>query len=47
MSRPEIQNSVQTGEFTTNYLEQGEGFPLIFIHGSGPGVEADPDWLRR
>lgn len=44
MSRPEIQNSVQTGEFTTNYLEQGEGFPLIFIHGSGPGVSAYANW---
>lgn len=44
MSRPEIQNSVQTGEFTTNYLEQGEGFPLIFIHGSGPGVSAYTNW---
>lgn len=44
MSRPEIQNNVQTGEFKTNYLEQGEGFPLIFIHGSGPGVSAYANW---
>lgn len=34
MSRPEIQNNVKTGAFNTNYLEQGEGFPIMFIHGS-------------
>lgn len=44
MTRPEIGKSVQTGNFTTNYLEQGEGFPLIFIHGSGPGVSAYANW---
>lgn len=44
MSRPEIGKSVKTGAFTTNYLEQGEGFPLIFIHGSGPGVSAYANW---
>jgi len=44
MSRPEIQNSVQTGAYRTNYLEQGSGDPLIFIHGSGPGVSAYANW---
>lgn len=44
MSRPEIQNNVKTGKFETNYLEQGEGFPVIFIHGSGPGVSAYVNW---
>lgn len=44
MGRPEVQNSVKTGQFTTNYLEQGEGFPLLFIHGSGPGVSAYANW---
>lgn len=47
MSRPEIGKSVKTGEFTTNYLEVGEkngGTPLLFIHGSGPGVSAYANW---
>ena len=42
--RPEIQNSVMTGPYKTNYLEQGEGYPLVFIHGSGPGVSAYANW---
>lgn len=47
MSRPEIGASVQTGQFTTNYLEVGQengGVPLLFIHGSGPGVSAYANW---
>lgn len=47
MSRPEIGKSVKTGQFTTNYLEVGEqheGTPLLFIHGSGPGVSGYANW---
>lgn len=47
MSRPEIGKSIKTGNFTTNYLEVGEnvgGVPLLFIHGSGPGVSAYANW---
>lgn len=47
MSRPEIGKSIETGNFTTNYLEVGDdhqGTPLIFIHGSGPGVSAYANW---
>lgn len=47
MSRPEIGKSVKTGNFTTNYLEVGEqngGIPLLFIHGSGPGVSGYANW---
>ncbi|MGP6139127.1 MULTISPECIES: alpha/beta fold hydrolase [unclassified Jeotgalibaca] len=47
MSRPEVGKSVKTGNFTTNYLEVGEkngGTPLLFIHGSGPGVSAYANW---
>lgn len=44
MSRPEIGKNVVTGDFKTNYLEVGKGFPLIFIHGSGPGVSAYANW---
>lgn len=46
-SRPEIGNSVQTGAFSTNYLEAGEqhgGTPVILMHGSGPGVTAYANW---
>jgi 2-hydroxymuconate-semialdehyde hydrolase len=44
MERPEIGKSVETGAYRTNYLELGEGFPLIFIHGSGPGVSTYANW---
>lgn len=47
MSRPEIGKNIETGKFTTNYLEVGEdhsGTPLLFIHGSGPGVSAYANW---
>lgn len=46
-TNPAIGKSVQTGDFTTNYLEVGEaheGIPLLFIHGSGPGVSAYANW---
>lgn len=39
--------TIQTGDYTTNYLEVGEGnggTPLVFIHGSGPGVSAHANW---
>ena len=41
---PEIGKSVIAAGLKTNYLEQGEGFPLILIHGSGPGVTAYANW---
>lgn len=44
MSNPEIANSIKTGEFDTNYHDLGEGEPIIFIHGSGPGVSAYANW---
>lgn len=43
-TRPEIAKSIQTGSYRTNYHDQGEGFPVIFIHGSGPGVFAWANW---
>jgi len=30
----------------TNYLEMGEGPPLLLLHGSGPGVSAWTNWRR-
>lgn len=44
--RPEIANSILTGTFNTNYHDVGEGFPLILLHGSGPGVSAWANWNK-
>ena len=41
---PEIARSVQAAGITTNYHDVGDGFPALFIHGSGPGVSAWADW---
>lgn len=43
-ANPAIVNSIQTGEFATNYHDQGEGNPVILLHGSGPGVTAYANW---
>lgn len=44
--RPEIANSIQTGAFQTNYHDVGEGYPIVFLHGSGPGVTAWANWNK-
>ena len=44
--RPEIANSIQTGHFMTNYHDVGSGYPIVFLHGSGPGVTAWANWNR-
>src|ERR1700757_115384 len=44
MSTPEIASSLQTGSFTTNVHDVGVGTPVVFIHGSGPGVTAWANW---
>jgi 2-hydroxymuconate-semialdehyde hydrolase len=44
--RPEIANSIQTGAFKTNYHDVGEGYPTVFLHGSGPGVTAWANWNK-
>lgn len=45
-TRPEIANSIQTGAFKTNYHDRGAGFPVVFLHGSGPGVTAYANWNK-
>lgn len=45
-TRPEIANSIQTGKFKTNYHDLGDGFPCVFLHGSGPGVTAYANWHK-
>ncbi|WP_373696487.1 alpha/beta fold hydrolase [Variovorax sp. EBFNA2] len=44
VSNPEIANSIRTGAFHTNVQDLGEGAPVLFIHGSGPGVSAWANW---
>jgi len=42
--RPEIGSTVDAGGVQTNYLEAGNGSPVVLIHGSGPGVTAYANW---
>lgn len=41
---PEIGMAVQTGPVLTNYHDVGAGDPVLFLHGSGPGVSAWANW---
>jgi 2-hydroxymuconate-semialdehyde hydrolase len=41
---PEIANTIDAGGIATNYHDQGEGQPVMLIHGSGPGVTAWANW---
>lgn len=45
-NNPEISLSIKTGSFNTNYHDYGQGFPLLMLHGSGPGVSAWTNWGR-
>jgi 2-hydroxymuconate-semialdehyde hydrolase len=44
--RPEIANSIKTGNFNTNYHDLGNGYPVVLLHGSGPGVTAWANWNK-
>lgn len=41
---PEIAHSRQIGPTRINYHDQGQGKPVLLIHGSGPGVTAWANW---
>lgn len=41
---PEIGKSVVAKGISTNYLDSGAGQPVVFVHGSGPGVSAYANW---
>lgn len=41
---PEIGKSVVAGGIVTNYHDLGSGRPVVFVHGSGPGVSAYANW---
>lgn len=41
---PEISQSIVANGIVTNYHDVGSGFPVLLIHGSGPGVSAWANW---
>jgi 2-hydroxymuconate-semialdehyde hydrolase len=41
---PELGKTIIANGIETNYHDVGEGFPALFIHGSGPGVSAWANW---
>jgi 2-hydroxymuconate-semialdehyde hydrolase len=41
---PEIARSIVAAGITTNYHDLGSGFPVLLLHGSGPGVSAWANW---
>ncbi|WP_420130729.1 alpha/beta fold hydrolase [Rhodoferax ferrireducens] len=43
-SNPEIAQSIVATGIRTNYHDVGTGFPVLLIHGSGPGVTAWANW---
>jgi 2-hydroxy-6-oxo-octa-2,4-dienoate hydrolase len=44
IGRPEIGSRVDAAGIGTNYLEAGDGSPVVLVHGSGPGVSAYANW---
>lgn len=44
VSSPEIGRTITAAGYQTNLHDQGEGFPVLLIHGSGPGVTAWANW---
>ncbi|MDY6929512.1 MAG: alpha/beta fold hydrolase [Pseudomonadota bacterium] len=44
MTNPEIGKSIVAAGIKTNYHDVGEGYPVILVHGSGPGVTAYANW---
>lgn len=41
---PEIARSIVAAGIKTNYHDLGDGFPVLMLHGSGPGVSAWANW---
>lgn len=43
-NNPELGRSIELGGVRTNYHDLGQGFPVLMIHGSGPGVSGYVNW---
>lgn len=43
-SNPEVGKRIKANGIDTNYHDVGSGFPVLTIHGSGPGVSAWANW---
>lgn len=43
-TNPEIGRRIVVNGLETNYHDLGSGFPLLMIHGSGPGVSGYANW---
>lgn len=41
---PEVARSIVAAGIRTNYHDLGSGFPVLMLHGSGPGVSAWANW---
>ena len=41
---PEIGSTVRAASIDTNLHDAGSGFPIVLLHGSGPGVSAWANW---
>jgi 2-hydroxymuconate-semialdehyde hydrolase len=41
---PEIGSTVRAVNIETNLHDSGSGFPIVLLHGSGPGVSAWANW---
>ena len=44
LATPEIGKTIVAKGISTNYLDAGSGKPVVFVHGSGPGVTAYANW---
>jgi 2-hydroxymuconate-semialdehyde hydrolase len=43
-NNPEIARTIEAGGIRTNVHDVGSGYPVLMIHGSGPGVTAWANW---
>ncbi len=43
---PAIGKTIMAGGVSTNYLDAGDGHPVLLLHGSGIGVSAYANWNR-
>lgn len=43
-ANPELGRQIQAAGYATNLHDLGQGYPVMLIHGSGPGVTAWANW---